>query len=152
VAIAIKQGQQAGGTHAVTRFFPDLAFGSQTGGLAYVNPTAGECPAAIHTFFDQQNFVITKNDSAYIQFGGSVALLTGKQIGNVGQVVVGVRGQDLRRDLAEILKALNVKDIGGVRQTRLGNGLQALGPIKPERLVGHFSSAAWRQVPAQAGG
>ena len=60
-------------------FFPDFAFDRFAGRVIDISPAAGQGPAAVGQLLDQEDLVLAKDNAAYIDLGGGVAGLSGKQ-------------------------------------------------------------------------
>ena len=80
VKIAVKNGGEFGDADLVAGFFAHFAGGGDGGRFADIGPTAGECPATIFEFMDEENLVVFEGGDTCVDFGSSVARLLGEEI------------------------------------------------------------------------
>lgn len=73
VEVTIEDGGKLCDADFVSRFFASFAGGRDGRRLADVGPTAGESPAAVFEFADEEDLVVAKGGDANIDFGSGVA-------------------------------------------------------------------------------
>ena len=132
VAVPVLDGDEAEGPHLESGLLPDLLHGVGGDGLVLVHPAAGKGPQAA-ALLDQEDLVLPEDGGPDHQLGGLVAGLPAEEVLHPLQGEAGALGHHLGGDLPDALEPLPVKGVFGVLQSRLGQGLELPGPVRPAR-------------------
>lgn len=137
MTVAVINGDQFCGANAITRLFKNFADDSGRRGLAGVCPAAGKRPAEmIELFLDEQDAIVLKNSRADIDFGRGMTGLGVENGFDLIEIGVSPAREHLSGDGENLLVALAIKRRRIVKQTALGDCLEALRPDEPLR-CGH---------------
>jgi hypothetical protein len=134
VKVAVEESGKSGDVDLIAGFFASFADGRGGRRLADISPAAGEGPATVFEFANQQDAAIVKSGDTNIDFRSGITGLLAEQIGNGSGIGKRVAGSCyFRGDIANFVITMNIKFVFAVGETTLRDGLKTARPSEPWR-------------------
>ena len=134
--VAVVKRRKLGDANVVAGLFSGFACGGEARRFTDIGPAAGEGPAAVVKFADEEYAAVVKDGRTDVNFRSGVARLpVEKCVDRLNGWERSARGHDLRGDRADLVIALDVKFILAIGEARLGDGLETARPVEPLRIV-----------------